>query len=125
MLKVDFHTHTADDPVDRIRHTVPDLIDRAAALGYGALAITLHDRQLDVRPFAPYAADRGIVLLAGIERTIAGRHVLLINYRRGAPDVRTFADLARLRKNEPGIVVAPHPFFPVGSCLRGEMDRHG
>jgi len=124
MLKVDLHTHTGDDPVDRIRYTTADLIDRAAVLGYGALAVTLHDRQLDVRPLAAYAADRGIVLLPGVERTIEGRHVLLINFRRGTDAVRTFDDLARLRTREPGLVVAPHPFFPLGSCLRGEMDRH-
>jgi len=124
MLKVDLHTHTADDPLDRIGHTTTDLIDRAAALGYAALAVTLHDRQLDLRPFAAHAADRGIVLLPGIERTIAGRHVLLINFRGGAEAVRSFDDVARLKRQEPGLVVAPHPFFPAGSCLRGEMDRH-
>ena len=124
MLKVDLHTHTADDPFDRIPYTTTELIDRAAAFGYGALAVTLHDRQLDVRPFASYAADRGIVLLPGVERTVEGRHVLLINFRRGTDGVRTFADLTHLKRNEPGLVVAPHPFFPVGSCLRGAMDRH-
>ena len=60
MLKVELHAHTADDPVDRIPHTAVQLIDRAAQLGYGALAITLHERQLDVAPLAPYAAERGL-----------------------------------------------------------------
>jgi predicted metal-dependent phosphoesterase TrpH len=127
MLKVDFHTHTGDDPVDRISYSTTDLIDRAAALGYDALAITLHDRQLDVRPLAAYAADRGIVLIPGIERTIEGRHVLLINFRRGTDAVRTFADLERLKaasRGEPVLVIAPHPFFPLGSCLQEQMDRH-
>ena len=124
MLKVELHTHTADDPVDRIPHTSAQLIDRAAALGYHALAITLHERQLDLQPLAPYAADRGITLIPGIERTIEGRHVLLLNFRRGAQDVRTFEDLARLRQREAGLVVAPHPFFPLPSCLRGCLNRH-
>jgi predicted metal-dependent phosphoesterase TrpH len=124
MLKVELHAHTADDPVDRIPHTAVQLIDRAAQLGYGALAITLHERQLDVAPLAPYAAERGLTLIPGVERTIEGRHVLLLNFRRGAEDVNTFDDLARLRQREAGLVVAPHPFFPLGSCLRGCMDRH-
>jgi predicted metal-dependent phosphoesterase TrpH len=124
MLKIDFHTHTADDPLDRISHTTTDLIDRAAVLGYDALAVTLHDRQLDVRPLASFAADRGILLLQGVERTIEGRHVLMINFRRGTDAVRTFDDLARLKRSEPGLVIAPHPFFPLGSCLRDELDRH-
>jgi len=124
MLKVDFHTHTADDPLDRIAYTTTDLIDRAAAQGYDALAITLHDRQLDVRPLVPYAADRGIVLIPGVERTIEGKHVLLINFHRGTDAVRTFNDLARLKRDVSGLVIAPHPFYPLGACLRGRMDRH-
>ena len=60
MLKVELHTHTVDDRVDHIPHTAFELIDRAAALSYQALAITLHDLQLDIRPLKPYAAERGI-----------------------------------------------------------------
>jgi predicted metal-dependent phosphoesterase TrpH len=124
MLKVELHTHTADDPVDQIPHTLTQLIDRAAALGYHALAVTLHERQLDVRPFAGYAADRGIVLIPGMERSIEGRHTLLLNFRSGAEEVRTFDDLARLKRRQPGLVVAPHPFFPGASCLGPRLYRH-
>jgi predicted metal-dependent phosphoesterase TrpH len=124
MLKVELHTHTADDPVDRIPHTTIELIDRAAALGYHALAITLHEHQLDVRQFENYAADRGMVLIPGVERTIEGRHVLLLNFTRATERVRTFADLARLKAQERGLVVAPHPYFPAPVCLRGDLERH-
>jgi predicted metal-dependent phosphoesterase TrpH len=124
MVKVELHAHTADDPVDRIPHTSVELIDRAAALGYGALAITLHDVQLDVRPLQPYAAERGVVLIPGVERSVQGRHVLLLNFGDGAEQVRTFDDLARLRQRQRGLVIAPHPFFPALSCLWGLLDRH-
>ena len=59
MLKVELHTHTGDDPVDAIPHSTVDLIDRAALLGYDAVAITLHEKQLDLRPVAAHAAERG------------------------------------------------------------------
>ena len=124
MLKVELHTHTADDPIDAIPYTTFQLIDRAAALGYDALAVTLHDHQLDLRRFSPYAAERGIVLIPGVERTIEGRHVLLLNFARGTGDVRTFADLARLKASVPGLVVAPHPYFPAGASLWGALERH-
>ena len=68
MLKVELHSHTSDDPVDRIPYSAFQLIDRAATLGYDALAITLHERRLDPRHLASYAADRGLVLIPGIER---------------------------------------------------------
>jgi hypothetical protein len=123
-LKVELHAHSADDPLDRIPYSTRELIDRAAALGYQALAVTLHDRQLDVRPHAEYAAERGVTLIPGIERTIEGKHVLLLNFRHGAESVAGFEDLARLKQREDGLVVAPHAFFPHPSCLRGLMDVH-
>ena len=124
MLKIELHTHTADDPVDRIPYTTFELIDRAATLGYDALAITLHERQLDIHRFEGYAVERGIVLIPGVERTIEGRHVLLLNFTRATERVRTFADLARLRTSERGLVVAPPPYFPASVCLRGDLERH-
>jgi len=123
VLKVDFHTHTSDDRIDRIPYSTYDLIDRAAALGYDALAITLHDRQLDVRPFLPYANERGIVLIQGIEKTLEGRHVLLLNFPVSAEDARSFDDVADLKRHRGGLVIAPHPFFP-GPSLRTRLDRH-
>jgi len=124
VLKVDFHTHTADDPCDEITYTTRELIDRAAGLGFDALAVTLHERQLAIEPLVDYAADRGIVLIRGIERTIERKHVLLLNFRHGAEDVRSFDDLARLRRQQRGLVIAPHPYFPGGSCLGGDLERH-
>jgi hypothetical protein len=124
MLKVDLHTHTADDPIDRIPYSAKELIDQAAALGYQALAITLHEHQLDIRPLTAYAAERGIVLIPGIERSVESRHVLLLNFKSGTEDVHSFEDLARLKRQRPGLVVAPHPFFPTNSCLGGQLDRH-
>lgn len=46
MLKVELHAHTADDPEGFVPHTVESLVDRVAELGYDAVAITLHNRQL-------------------------------------------------------------------------------
>ena len=125
MLKLDLHTHTADDPEDFVPYTVERLVDRVAELGYGAIAITLHNRQLDVEPFDEYARARAIVLIPGLERSILGCHVLLINFPAAAAEaVHSFEDLAALRAEHDGLVIAPHPYFPVSSCLGQELDRH-
>jgi predicted metal-dependent phosphoesterase TrpH len=125
VLKVELHTHTADDPRDVIPYTSAELIDRAAELGFQALAITLHDKQLDLRWLRGYAADRGVVLIPGIERTIEGKHVLLLNFTSGADSVRTFVDLQRLKaRQRGGLVIAPHPYFPGTSCLGRLLDDH-
>ena len=125
MLKVELHSHTADDPRDDVAHSARQLIDRASDLDYDAIAITLHNKQLDVRPLVTYASQRGLVLIPGIERDIGGKHVLLLNFSIRAETVESFEDLADLKREEPtGLVVAPHPFFPVGSCLGSTMNTH-
>ena len=125
MLKVDLHLHTTDDPADVIPHDAHQVIDAAANRGFDALAITLHDRELSDPRTLDYARERGITLLPGVERTIEGRHVLLINFRDGTDQIRSFDDLARRRSQDNGLVIAPHPFFPNGRCLRSHLDRHG
>ncbi len=125
MLKVELHSHTSADPHDYIPHSTNELIDRAGALGYGALAITLHDCSLDVRGFREYARDRGITLISGVEKTVEGKHVLLINFDGEAEATDSFEKLARLRRSQPsGLVVAPHPFYPSRSCLGRLLETH-
>jgi len=124
VLKVDLHLHTSDDPADVIAHDAHHLIAVAAERGFDALAITLHDRELSDSRTLDYARERGITLLPGVERTIEGRHVLLINFRDGTDQIRTFDELARRRSQDNGLVIAPHPFFPNGRCLRSHLDTH-
>lgn len=107
-----------------MRHDATTLVDRAAEQGFDALAITLHDAQFDVPIVRDYARERGIVLIPGIERTIGGRHVLLVNFSDAAAQVRDFDDIRRLKRRENGLVIAPHPFFPDRSCLRSWLDDH-
>ncbi len=123
MLKVELHTHTDFDPLDRIPHTSRQLIDHAASLGYQGLAITLHDRYYDPAPDAGYARDRGIVLIPGIERSIAGRHVLLLNFTGDVERARNFEEVAALKRPH-GLVVVPHAFYPTGTSLGRYLDRH-
>jgi predicted metal-dependent phosphoesterase TrpH len=125
MIRVELHAHTSDDPADRIPHTTTQLIDRAAELGYGALAITLHDRQLDPGPHAAYARERGITLIPGVERTFGRVHVLLVNYPPEAASLRGFDDLAALRRRHRGLVVVPHACYPIGSAMGlARLDAH-
>jgi predicted metal-dependent phosphoesterase TrpH len=124
VLKVDLHLHSSEDPVDNVPYTALALVDRAAALGFDALALTLHDRLLIDRRLVDYALERGITIIPGIERSIHGRHVLLVNFPYGAEDVRTLDDIAALKTRCPGgLVIAPHPFFPDRTCLRSAIDE--
>jgi predicted metal-dependent phosphoesterase TrpH len=124
VIKIELHAHTSQDPCDYIVHTARELIDRAQSLGYGALAITLHDRYYDPAADQAYAQARGVLLIPGIERTIEGRHVLLVNFPAECEMVRSFDDLRALKPRHPrGLVIAPHAFYPVGTAMRGAVDR--
>jgi predicted metal-dependent phosphoesterase TrpH len=123
VIKLELHAHTDEDPADRIAHSTTQLIDHAASLGYGALAVTLHDRYFDPAPHVAYARERGVVLLPGVERTLDGRHVLLINFPKESATVRSFDEIAALKRRSNGLVVAPHPFYPLASALGSVLDR--
>ena len=119
MIRAELHAHTADDPSDRIPFTAPELIVRAGELGYGAIAITLHDAAFDPAPLAALARQHGVRLLSGVERTVERAHVLLINFPAAAVmAVKRLEDIAPLKAAHPnGLVVAPHPCYPIGSAL--------
>ena len=124
MLKVDLHLHSSEDPVDVIDHNARQLIDKAAELGFDAIALTLHDCDLRDPALVSYARERGIVLVPGVERTIEGCHVVLLNFAEPTDHVDTFEDLAALRRTGNGLVIAAHPYFPDRTCLRSRLERH-
>jgi predicted metal-dependent phosphoesterase TrpH len=121
-LKIDFHLHTAEDPIHRIRYTAKELISSAAAEGYDALAITNHHCVTFDRKLSVYARERGVLLIPGIEISIRRRHVLVLNPPPGMT-VSDFATLAAIRRPET-LIIAPHPFFPNLHSLNGHLLRH-
>ena len=88
------------------------------------MAVTLHDRRLDLRPFASYARERGIVLIPGTERTIRGKHVLLINFHEAVEQIQSFDELAAVKQRSGGLVIAPHPYYPARCCLRDVLNQY-
>lgn len=123
MLKVELHAHTALDPVDYVSHSTEALIDRASALGYDALALTLHNRYTDPLEHAAHAQARRIVLIAGIEKTIQRRHLLLLNFPAACAAVASFDEVRMLKRRHPqGLVIVPHAFFPTPSAVGADAD---
>ena len=61
--------------------------------------------------------------MAGIEHL--DRHILLINFPARVAAVRSFDDIARLKQETGGLVVAPHPYYPIPERPLGRnLDRH-
>jgi len=121
-LKVDLHLHTADDPVDRIRHTTKELISSAAENGFDVLSITNHHRMTFDHDLFSYARQKGVLLIPGIEVTIENCHVLILNPPRNRM-ITDFSSLSALRRPET-LIVAPHPYFPGIHSLNGCLVKH-
>jgi len=123
-LKVDFHTHTSDDPQDYIDFSAERLIDRAAERGLDALAVTNHDAVTFSRDLEDYAAARGIILIPGVELTLSNKHVVIVNPEfKKAEDFQSLDDLAAIR-NDGNLIIAPHPFYPGSRCLRSKLEAY-
>ena len=122
-LKVDLHTHTADDPKEKIQYTSRELIDKAHRLGFDAISITNHEAISNGEYLRDYARERDIVLIPGGELRIRGKHVLAVNAHQELLNARTFRDLRRLRTPE-NLIVAPHPYFPDSSSLLWRVGKN-
>jgi predicted metal-dependent phosphoesterase TrpH len=125
-MKLDLHIHTLDDPKDRLDYSAHQLLERAHTLGFGALAITLHDKVFDRAEVFADAQSMGILLLQAAEMRLEGADVVILNV---APNdiegLGSFADLRRLRERRGDSIFcfAPHPFFVLGASIGDRLLR--
>jgi predicted metal-dependent phosphoesterase TrpH len=120
-LKVDLHTHTAEDPLENIRYDSFQLIDRASQERFDVLAITNHKLVTYNQELAEYAEKKNILLIPGIEATFSDKEVLILNpgFKKN-PSKRPLEDLGEI-KNEHNLIIAPHPFFPNKKSLKSDL----
>jgi len=126
MLKADFHIHTREDRLDDwIKYNAKDLIKRAAKLGFDVLAITNHETFTYNEELVDYAKEKGILLISGIESSIEGGHVIILNSTKDIEDIKTFEELREYKENNPDIfVMAPHLFYPVFKSLKEKFFKY-
>lgn len=129
LIKVDLHIHTLDDPKDVIDYSAHELLEKAKSLGFGVLAITLHDAVFDRPEVFEEARKMGILLIPAAEMRIEGADIILLNISaEEASALRTFEDVRslRARRGDSIFTIAPHPFYvlggSIGSRLLREMD---
>jgi len=119
-IKVDLHIHTLDDPKDVIEYSAHQLLERARELGFGALAITLHDAVFDRAEVFADAAAMGILLIPAAEMRLEGADVIILNITPAeAGQLRDFNDLRELRRQRANSIFtfAPHPFYLLGGSI--------
>ncbi len=119
-IKLDLHIHTLDDPKDVIDYSAHQLLERAARLGFGVLAITLHDALFDRPEVFADAAAMGILLIPAAEMRLEGADVIVLNVTgTEVAGLKTFEDLRRLRARRGSSIftIAPHPFYVLGGSI--------
>jgi predicted metal-dependent phosphoesterase TrpH len=127
MLKADLHLHTSEDPRDALDYDARELIRHAASLGFDVIAITLHGKVIEDRGLHEFAAEQGVLLIAGIEKHISGKEVLIYNVSQSTMDgISTFADLRELKRRMGNeiLIIAPHPFFRRSQCLGRHLEEN-
>ncbi len=123
-IKLDLHIHTLDDPKDVIDYSAHQLLERARSLGFGVLAITLHDAVFDRPEVFADAARMGILLIPAAEVRLQGADVIILNV--SAPEVaelKGFDDLRQLRarRGRSIFTIAPHPFYVLGGSIGSRL----
>jgi len=128
-IKIDLHIHTLDDPKDAVDFSAHQLLERARALGFRALAITLHDAVFDRKEVFADAAAMGILLIPAAEVRLLGADVIVLNVTaEEVAQMKNFDDLRslRARRGDSIFTIAPHPFYifggSIGSRLVAEID---
>jgi len=119
-IKIDLHIHTLDDPKDVIDYSAHQLLERAKRLGFGVLAITLHDAVFDRAEVFADAAEMGILLIPAAEVRLQGADAILLNVTSAeVAGLKNFDDLRQLRAGR-GLsmfTIAPHPFYVLGGSI--------
>jgi hypothetical protein len=119
-IKVDLHIHTLDDPKDVIDYSAHQLLERAKQLGFGVLAITLHDAVFDRAEVFADAAAMGILLIPAAEVRLENADIILLNVTGAeVAALKNFNDLRKLRaaRGLSIFTIAPHPFFVLGGSI--------
>src|SRR5437899_5538227 len=119
-IKVDLHIHTLDDPKDAVDYSAHQLLARARSLGFGVLAITLHDAVFNRQEVFADAAAMGILLIPAAEVRLRGADVILLNVTpKEIAELRNFDDLLQLpaQRRDSIFTIAPHPFYAFGGSI--------
>ena len=119
-IKIDLHIHTLDDPKDVIDYSAHQLLERAKRLGFGVLAITLHDAVFNRAEVFADAAVMGVLLIPAAEVRVEGADVILLNVSaQEIAELKTFEDVRQLRTRRGSSIFtfAPHPFYVLGGSI--------
>lgn len=106
---VDVHLHTNRGSADS--NLAPrDLVERARAVGIGAVCITEHDTMWDLAEVGAMAREAGVLLLRGMEVTTDMGHIGVFGLDAYVGGIYKLSELRRVAIQKGAILIANHPF---------------
>jgi predicted metal-dependent phosphoesterase TrpH len=123
-LKCDFHIHTNKDrgESERIKYSPKKLIDIMSKKKFDVLAISHHEKRYFSKELEDYAKEKNILLIPSIEKTISGKHVLILNVTDDLPEINKLEDLRNISKKS--LIIAPHPFYWFAFSLKNDLNKY-
>ncbi|MFB6141043.1 MAG: CehA/McbA family metallohydrolase [Halosimplex sp.] len=121
MLSVELHAHSAASYDGR--DSVEMLLERAAAAGLDALAVTDHDETSANAALVERAPEYGLVGIPGIEVSSAAGHVLGLNVTEGVEPGLPFGETLDRIRAQGGTAVVPHPFQEMRSGVLANVSK--
>jgi predicted metal-dependent phosphoesterase TrpH len=108
-FSIDLHLHTNRGSSDS-NLSPADLVERAGAIGIGAVCITEHDNMWEAREMDLLANESGVVFLRGMEVTTDMGHIGVFGLDRYVGGIYKLSELRKVVDAAGGILVANHPF---------------
>ena len=108
-FSIDLHLHTNRGSSDS-NLSPADLVERAGAIGIGAVCITEHDNMWEAREMDLLANESGVVFLRGMEVTTDMGHIGVFGLDRYVGGIYKLSELRKTVDAVGGILVANHPF---------------
>jgi predicted metal-dependent phosphoesterase TrpH len=106
---VDLHLHTNRGSADS--NLAPrDLVERARAIGIGAVCITEHDTMWDLGEVGEMARAAGVLFLRGMEVTTDMGHIGVFGFDGYLGGIYKLSELRRVADEKGAILIANHPF---------------
>ncbi len=106
---IDIHLHTSRGSADS--NLAPAaLVERARAIGIGAVCITEHDTMWELREMPEMLAGQGVSFLRGMEVTTDMGHIGVFGLSRYVGGIYKLSELRKVVDAEGGILIANHPF---------------
>jgi predicted metal-dependent phosphoesterase TrpH len=122
-VKADFHAHTSADPIDDITYSPYEYIDAATKKGFKVIAITHHYFQNFDTKWIAYGKKKKILVIPGLEATVEGQDVLLLNPTRD--NITTWKELEEEKQKGQCITILAHPFwYPKNLLWPWRLDKY-